>query len=293
MTSMSCWAFILVPLAVWIVDAKPDSRMCQPAYDFCSPADRLASSPVDWARMLFRAVSADDLLCMGAFCADAWLVDASYNADCCQAIRVVDEVLKEQSAETLGISDSYKLYLTSLLYVYAPVTGTLFHTAPWWNTLTGNEIEIPEEHFYAFWEIGEPIDYPFWTFARVVLGDTSYGRVRDELESNWPSLLKYLETVYSNEPMTAVRKLKQVLGMLTRINTVEWTIPGRPYPTNLPAVNIVDRTPVELTGIASIERDCYHAAVCQIWSQRTCLTRHPSLRLTWCSGRGNSDISDA
>lgn len=261
--------------------------MCQPAYDYCLSKDRVGVSSEYWARQLFRAVTSDDILCMGAFCVDNWLLDSTYNNECCQAMEVLNTVLRSSTPEQLGITESQMLYCSTLMDVYAPETGVVFHTPEWWHTLEGSAATtVPETPDFVFWEPGYPIDYPFWTFVRVALGGEAgtgaYGLVRDELERSWPSLITYLQEVYSNEPEKAIQKLKQVLEMLGHINTVEWTVRGRAYPTNLPAVDILDTTPVNLTGIASIERGCYHATVCAQWSGKTCQTPHPSMSLTWC-----------
>lgn len=280
------WLWRLVHLSV-IVHSKPDSRMCQPAYDYCLGKDRVGVTGEYWAQRLFRAVSSDDILCMGAFCVNSWLVDASYKGECCQAVQALNTVLRSTPPENLGITESQKLYYYTLMDIYTPDTGVVYHTPEWWHTLSSSPLPtMPETPTSVFWEPGYPIEYPFWTFVRVALGGDespgAYALVRKELESNWPSLVTHLEQIFSNEPETVIAKLKQVLFMLGRINTVEWTIRGRPYPTNLPAVNIMDMTPVNLTGIASIESGCYHARVCAQWSGRTCLTPHPSMSLTWC-----------
>jgi len=261
--------------------------MCQPAYDYCLGKDRVGVTGEYWAKRLFRAVSSDDILCMGAFCVDSWLVDASYTNECCQAMDALNGVLRKTDPGNLGITESQKLYYYTLMDIYTPVTGIVFHTPEWWHTLEGSAVSsVPETPDFVFWEPGYEIEFPFWTFVRLAMGGEdgagAYGMVRDELRSNWPSLVSHLEEIYRSEPAMAIQQLKHVLTMLGRLNTVEWTIRGRAYPTNLPAVNIIDTTPVNLTGIASIERGCYHAQVCAQWSAKTCLTPHPTMALTWC-----------
>jgi hypothetical protein len=225
---------------------------------------------------------------MGAFCVNTWLGDGTYRGECCQAVEALNSVLRSTPSESLGITESQKLYYYTLMDIYTPVTGVAYHTAEWWHTLSDSAAvrTVPETPSFVFWEPGYPITYPFWTFVRQALGgdegDGSYGLVRSELESNWPSLVAHLEQIFRDEPAQAIADLKQVRTMLARINTVEWTIRGRAYPTNLPAVNIVDTTPVLLTGIASIDRGCYHARVCAQWAGKTCLTPHPTMSLTWC-----------
>jgi len=284
---MRTWSIAVLCLVS--VRSKPDSRMCQPAYDYCLGKDRVGVTGEDWARQLFRAVSSDDILCMGAFCVNSWLVDSTYRDECCSAMEALNTVLRSPKLDInfIGITESQKLYYNVLLDIYTPVTGTVYHTPEWWHTLESSERStVPTAPDFVFWEPGEPIQYPFWTFVRLALGgeagDGAYWLVKNELETNWPSLVTYLQGIYADNPAVAIERLKHVLTMLGRINTVEWTVRGRAYPTNLPAVNIIDTTPVNLTGIASIERGCYHARVCAQWSGNTCVTPHPSMSLTWC-----------
>lgn len=296
---MRRWSLAAQLLAV--VHSKPDSRMCQPAYDYCLGKDRVGVTLEYWAKRLFRAVSSDDILCMGAFCVDTWLADATYGGECCQAMEALNTVLRATSSDNLGITESQKLYYYTLMDIYTPETGTVFHTPEWWHTLEDSAVSsIPENPDFVFWELGQPIEYPFWTFVRSAVGGEAsqgaYGMVRDELEQNWPSLVEHLKGIYVNEPYKAVQSLKNVLTMLARLNTLQWTVRGKGYPTNLPAVNlssmyttnslerihIMDTTPVNLSSIASIERGCYHAQVCTQWSGNTCLRAHPTMTLTWC-----------
>lgn len=261
--------------------------MCQPAFDYCLGKDRVGVTGEYWAAGLFRAVSSDDILCMGAFCVETWLADATYRGECCRAMEALNTVLRSSPPQNLGITESQKLYYFTLMDIYTPVTGTVFHTPEWWHTLEGKETAVAAElPDFVFWEPGRPIDFPFWTFVRVALGGESgggaYGLVRKELQSNWASLVTHLQSIYTTEPAKAIKQLKHLLTMLARINTVEWTIRGRAYPTNLAAVSIIDTTPVNLIGIASIDQGCYHAQVCAQWSGKTCLTPHPTMLLTWC-----------
>lgn len=275
---------VLVSLSI-LVDstAVGSSTMCQPVLDLCDSRDREGVTLEAWAQRLFLAVSKDDISCMGSLCLQTWLQGTGFTGDCCQAVGALDNVMQATTADRLGISENLKMYVETLMVVYSPISGTVYRTAEWWRTEALSSIaSVPTTPNLIFWRPGEPITYPFWNFARVALGDKAYGLVRHEVESNWPSMTSWFENTYSNDPEAAVNRLKHILVMLSRLDTVEWTTKGREYPTNLLGVTLSERTPVKLVQILDIELTCFHAQVCRQWSGNMCQQTHPTLTLTWC-----------
>jgi len=102
MMELNLMRFCLLALLLTAGVSKPESRMCEPAYDFCLGKDRVGMSSAAWAKLLFRAVSPDDILCIGAFCVKSWLVAGSYSGECCQAMTTLNDAVRSTAAEALG-----------------------------------------------------------------------------------------------------------------------------------------------------------------------------------------------